>query len=765
MSIGQSFLRRPRVEIEPNAQSRLSVSSGSADHVDSICFDIHQTCKRGGKDVEKRLIKILGSADHNKRAQISLRYEELFDQELASTIQANTSGKSGEALQLLAMSIEKAEARLVHSALAGSSVVEDQFYPILCGRSMSEIEKLKRAYVLAYGKDLWDVLAPNLNSDMVGFVSIFVNSEEEEFDPDFHTDKKAESDAEELYFATSAGNVDENEVEENSVMKILHCSPPKHLNAVVSTFESKFNCSLQEALDTAAFLAEKDAALLVLGFKLKPHETIAWLIKSACEATDDTLLAACIIRYQPVMRYVMLAHEELFGMSIKERIESHTSGNYRVLLLGLIETASVPKNPRAQKVKKQAADASWPAIGSDASALSLKTIGAADSGSEFDGLCKDIKESLKQRAKRTNEKKLIKLLGSTPQEMRAGLSARFRELYGHDMTSLIKKECSGDLGVALQLLSLPTNFAEASLVKMATSGFGRSEKQLFSILCGKSNEEINALKHAYSDQYGKDLVDVLTSQLSGDFLDFLLTCIRGTVDKAESRRQPKFGAKSDAEEIFIACLDSKAAGNKLVFDILCNSTPEYLQSVNDAFAENHDRTLYETLNEWFSGPAKEAALFTLGLKLKPHVAIAQLIKSACAGIRTDSLLLSSCLIRYQPLMREVVISHKNLFGKDIADRIESKTSGNYKALLLQLLDSAGPSLLEGQAQFFQTLRVNIPPKTKPGQKLAICTNEDSAQTSLVTVPKKAEWLWDSEAVGGVAFFITTITGSITPVAI
>lgn len=63
------------------------------------------------------------------------------------------------------------------------------------------------------------------------------------------------------------------------------------------------------------------------------------------------------------------------------------------------------------------------------------------------------------------------------------------------------------------------------------------------------------------------------------------------------------------------------------------------------------------------GNVKKAAMFTLGMKLKPYETIAALIKEACAGIGTDELLLTCCLIRYQEVMREVMSAHIELYGK------------------------------------------------------------------------------------------------------
>ncbi|KAL3933820.1 MAG: hypothetical protein SGARI_003617 [Bacillariaceae sp.] len=80
----------------------------------------------------------------------------------------------------------------------------------------------------------------------------------------------------------------------------------------------------------------------------------------------------------------------------------------------------------------------------------------------------------------------------------------------------------------------------------------------------------------------------------------------------------------------------------------------------------------------------------LGMKLKPFETIAKLVKSACAGMGTDELLLTTCVIRYQHVMKEVMSAHIELFGKTIHERVRSETGGNYEKVLLAVLNAAWP---------------------------------------------------------------------------
>lgn len=74
-----------------------------------------------------------------------------------------------------------------------------------------------------------------------------------------------------------------------------------------------------------------------------------------------------------------------------------------------------------------------------------------------------------------------------------------------------------------------------------------------------------------------------------------------------------------------------------------------------------------------------------GMKLKPFDTVAALIKKACAGFGTDELLLTKCLIRYQPILKQVNRAHVRLYEKSIQERLEEETGGDVCKILTEVL--------------------------------------------------------------------------------
>ena len=126
--------------------------------------------------------------------------------------------------------------------------------------------------------------------------------------------------------------------------------------------------------------------------------------------------------------------------------------------------------------------------------------------------------------------------------------------------------------------------------------------------------------------------------------------------------------------------------------IIVMSPPKYLSIINAVYADEYGYTLLKALEEEMgdSNYAAEAALFTLGMKLKPYETIAKLIKKTCAGFGTNELLLACSVICYQGLLVPVEEAHKELYEKSIYERVRDETGGNFEKLLVALLSRVIP---------------------------------------------------------------------------
>ena len=143
-----------------------------------------------------------------------------------------------------------------------------------------------------------------------------------------------------------------------------------------------------------------------------------------------------------------------------------------------------------------------------------KTLSPDHAGSNVDTLCQEIHDATKGWG--ANKQKVINALATQDASTRYYMNIRYKELFDKELDAVMKKEFSGDFGLALKFLSLPSDKAEAAMLRKGMSGIGAAVKIVWSIMVGRTNTEMEILKKTYFDKYNKDLGKVLASELHGD---------------------------------------------------------------------------------------------------------------------------------------------------------------------------------------------------------------------------------------------------------
>jgi hypothetical protein len=114
--------------------------------IDEKINRIYEACKGFGTD-ELRLIKALTYCTPHERVQLAARYEEIHGKNLKKVMKSECGKKDfGTALQLLAVSPDETECDIIKAACKGLGTDELLLYPVICGRTNTEIDILKKKF-------------------------------------------------------------------------------------------------------------------------------------------------------------------------------------------------------------------------------------------------------------------------------------------------------------------------------------------------------------------------------------------------------------------------------------------------------------------------------------------------------------------------------------------------------------------------------------------------------------------------------------------
>lgn len=289
----------------------------------------------------------------------------------------------------------------------------------------------------------------------------------------------------------------------------------------------------------------------------------------------------------------------------------------------------------------------------------------------------------------TDEDKLIKALAVLAPEDRAKVAVRFQALKDKNLKALVKKETGRrDFGTALQYLSVPLDEAECDMIKKACKGMGTDERLLYPIIAGRTNQDMIALKRKFFNLNDKDLGKVLDSELGGKFEGLIFNCLQA----AEADYDPDYHNSDKVDEdtgAFYSMGEGKFGTDETgLFKLLCSSPSEHLQAVNQRYAERYDVTLFKAINDEMAGKTGAAAVFLLGMKLKPYETVAKLIHTATKGGGTDEDLLTCTIVRYQLHLQKIMEAYIELYGKTLQDTLDREIRGDYKKVLVSLCNTA-----------------------------------------------------------------------------
>ncbi|KAG2769025.1 hypothetical protein JG687_00008843 [Phytophthora cactorum] len=287
----------------------------------------------------------------------------------------------------------------------------------------------------------------------------------------------------------------------------------------------------------------------------------------------------------------------------------------------------------------------------------------------------------------TKEKQLNKALGGKTATQRGFIAKRYKELHNQSLRDLVDDETSGHYEFLLKLLASPLPEAEAGILRKATKGLGTKEDLIYPVVVGRTNVEINILKKTYYETYGEDLGSVLDSDLHGDYKKVILASLQAALVPYDANIHNAAKVEADVEKLYKTGRGKMGTDEEGFVGVLVASPPEHMRAVAAAYEKKYEESLVKAAAHEFSGDAEKAVLFLIRMITEPLDLLAELFEEAMKGFGTDENALSSAVVRYHIVLRDIKPVYKKKFGKELRERIAEEVSGDYGELLLSVFDA------------------------------------------------------------------------------
>ncbi|KAJ3294726.1 hypothetical protein HK104_003332 [Borealophlyctis nickersoniae] len=339
-------------------------------------------------------------------------------------------------------------------------------------------------------------------------------------------------------------------------------------------------------------------------------------------------------------------------------------------------------------------------------------------------------------AKTLDDKVLIQILGFATPEQCHQLALAYKGYYGVALPEALKHSLSGSFGKMCVALATPLPDYDAMWVHDAVSGIGTNEDILMEILVGRSNAEIKAIMHSYKMIYGKDLEQVIGSELKHHLKKLFVVLLQAQRDETGQI----LDVEEDVEALFQAAKSRSHKDQCVFISTLCNRSDAHLLTMFEAYHRKHGITVEELIKKEFRGDLEKSMLALVHSIQNRPAHVADLFNQAIHGGHfgkpdDDKLIRLTVRHRHPRVMALVREAYAAVWGQSLYRKVEDATKGEFRRLLLACigLDLPGRGwskifvLIGGFMLYFLTFLL-LRHKSPPAQYSIVSTSVLSAST-------------------------------------
>ena len=238
---------------------------------------------------------------------------------------------------------------------------------------------------------------------------------------------------------------------------------------------------------------------------------------------------------------------------------------------------------------------------------------------------------------------------------------------------------------AILALFVPPIEYDVDQLYQAMKGLGTNEDTLIEIIASRDEHRLNQIKARYKEKYNISLEDAIEDETSGSFKKLLIALLQG--GRSQNLRPDVNICKLKAKELYEAGV-GKWGNNSSIFNkIFALSSKFELAFICREYYKLYGHSIIDAVDNNFKGDLKTLLKSVIHAIINPSEYFASRINYAIKGFGTkDNLLIRIIVTRDEVDMPMIKRYYKQLYGNNMVDDIKKDTSGDYRKLLIELVD-------------------------------------------------------------------------------
>jgi annexin A7/11 len=254
------------------------------------------------------------------------------------------------------------------------------------------------------------------------------------------------------------------------------------------------------------------------------------------------------------------------------------------------------------------------------------------------------------------------------------------------LIKLLEKETSGNLNTVLVSTAMGPFESNVYFAHRATNGAGTNEGMLTEAVIGRGPAELAAMRQAYHTRYKKNLDTEIRGDLSLKTQELFEMALSGRRPEEWVQPVPQ-QIQAEMNALYSATKKRIGKDETTVSRVLTATNDAQLRAIAYEYGKLHG-DLIKMLKSEFSGHMRDVFVYLVEGALDKPKRDATLLEASMKGIGTKDDLLIQRVVRvhWDPQhLVNVKAAFRNLYGKDLAERIRGETSGYYRDMLLDLV--------------------------------------------------------------------------------
>jgi annexin A7/11 len=290
----------------------------------------------------------------------------------------------------------------------------------------------------------------------------------------------------------------------------------------------------------------------------------------------------------------------------------------------------------------------------------------------------------------TNEKKLIEVLAQVPDPAHMlKLRHTYDDMFRRSLLQDLEKETSGQLRATLVALCRGPLLEDAHLVHSAIAGAGTKENLLNTIVLGRTNADLSAIKLCFGQVYKRDMTREISDDLSlktEQLFKYVLQAARA--EEAAPVLPHEVDANTERLHSATEANRNVHTNQDEVCKLMAYSSDGMIRAIDLRYKAKYRKTLDELFKLHFSGHMRDALRLMAARAIDPIKSDADQLEATMHGMGTrDELLIERVVHAHwnKDHWRQVKIAFQRFHHRSLGDRVNGETSGDYRRLLMALV--------------------------------------------------------------------------------